>query len=70
MLIAAIALFGIGFPALRWLNAVLGAWVAVAALLLPHTSAVTVWNNIIVGLAVLLVSVGGLSRPMMQSPMP
>jgi hypothetical protein len=28
------------------------------------------WNNIIVGLLVLLVAVGGISRPLPQSPMP
>ena len=30
----------------------------------------TMWNNVIVGLLVLLVAVGGISRPLPLSPMP
>ncbi len=70
LLVVIFALSALKIPAMRWLNTAVGVWVVIGAALLPHASVATVWNNVIAGLLVLLVSVGGLSRPMPQSPMP
>ncbi len=70
LLVAALAVATMWIRPVRWLNAALGLWVVVGAVLIPHGSAGTLWNNLIVGLLVLLISVGGLTRPMPQSPMP
>ena len=70
LVVLVIALSALRIPPMRWLNTAIGIWVVIGAALLPHASVGTVWNNIIVGLLVLLVSVGGLSRPLPQSPMP
>jgi hypothetical protein len=70
LLVAAIALVALRIRPMRWLNAAIGAWVVIAGVLLPHIAVGTMWNNIIVGLLVLLVAVGGISRPLPLSPMP
>ena len=70
LLVMAIALVALRIRPMRWLNAAIGAWVVIAGFLFPHIAAGTMLNNIIVGLLVLLVSVGGISRPPPLSPMP
>ena len=70
LLVAAIALVAFRIRPMRWLNAAIGAWVVAGAVLFPHVATGTMWNNVIVGLLVLLVAVGGISRPLPLSPMP
>ncbi len=69
-LVVVFALSALRIPPMRWLNTAVGAWVVMGAALLPHAAVATVWNNMILGLLVVLVSVGGLSRALPQSPMP
>ena len=61
LLVVVFALTAMRIPPMRWLNTAVGAWVVMGGALLPHASGNTVWNNVIVGLAVLLVSAGWLS---------
>lgn len=70
LLVAAIALVALRIRPTRWLNAAIGAWLVIAGFLLPDIAVGTMWNNIMVGLLVLLVAVGGISRPLPLSPMP
>ncbi len=51
----AVALLALRVPALRWANAALGAWLVVATWALPHAALATMWNNTLVGIAMLLV---------------
>ena len=56
LLAVAFALWALWMPAMRWWNTLLGAWVVIAAIVLPHIAAGTRWNNIIVGALILLIS--------------
>ena len=69
-LVVVFAATGLRIPPMRWLNTSVGVWVVIAGALLPHTSVGTIWNNILVGLLIVLVSVGGLSRPAVQNLLP
>jgi hypothetical protein len=40
----------------RYLNAALGAWLLLCALFLPHLSAATFWNEILVGFAMVIIA--------------
>jgi hypothetical protein len=40
-----------GRKALRLINAALGGWLVISALLLPHAKAATFWNHLMVGAA-------------------
>ena len=56
LLVIAFALWAFWMPTMRWWNTALGAWIVIAGFALPHQSAGTQWNNIIVGVLVLLIS--------------
>jgi hypothetical protein len=56
-----IALVAIGTPGFRFLNTVAGAWLIISAFVLPTISAATRWNNFIVGVVVLILSLYGTS---------
>jgi len=56
ILVVAFALWALWVPNMRWWNALLGAWAVVAAFVLPHVSGATLWNNIIIGVLILVVS--------------
>jgi hypothetical protein len=51
-----IALLSFGTPALRYVNTAAGVWLAISSFLFPTISAGTTWNNVIIGLAIALVS--------------
>ena len=59
--ITSFALMGLWWPQTRWLNAVAAAWVIVSVWVLP-TGPITAWNNTIVGVAVLVMSLAGAGR--------
>jgi hypothetical protein len=68
-LIVTFALLATTLPAARLVNTTLGAWVAVSGFLLPRWSTATVWNNLIVGLAVVGFSLIP-SLPLRRGPRP
>jgi hypothetical protein len=65
--VAVIAAAGLSLPSLRYLNTVAGAWLALSAFALPVATAATQWNNFLVGLAVLGLSLVE-SRPVQFGP--
>jgi hypothetical protein len=54
--ITVVALFAMIFPWLRHVNAALAIWLFVSAFVLPASRPATVWSNVCVAIAVLLVS--------------
>jgi hypothetical protein len=55
--IAVIAgIVSIGAPSWRYINTAVGAWLIISSLALRRVSAGTLWNNLLVGIAILLVS--------------
>jgi hypothetical protein len=61
VLIASLALVAMSAPAVRWLNTILSFWLFVSVWALPHHSLATMFNNAVVALVVLevtLVSAG------------
>lgn len=56
VLITAVALGALAAPALRWLNTALGAWLIFSTLFAWPATMGTVWNNVIVGIIVLMLS--------------
>ena len=54
--IAGVAAVGLGAPQIRWLNALLAAWLIVSVFALPTLMGGTFWNNLLVGVASLIVS--------------
>lgn len=43
-------------PGWRWATAVLGLWLAISTQAIPHIETATLWNNVLVGLAVFVAS--------------
>jgi hypothetical protein len=43
-------------PNWRYINTAVGAWLVISCLAFPRISAGTLWNNLLVGIAILLVS--------------
>ena len=56
VLVIAFALWSFWWPTMRFWNTLMGAWVIFAGIVLHHSSAGTQWNNIILGVLILLVS--------------
>ncbi len=56
MLAVIFSLVAIPVPPVRFVNSLLAVWLFVSAFALPHLSAVTVWNNAIVAIAIFIVS--------------
>ncbi|APR81664.1 Hypothetical protein A7982_07013 [Minicystis rosea] len=54
VLATAFALIAMRVPEVRYLNAVLGAWLFISVWALPTMSRATVWNNVLVGLAMFI----------------
>jgi hypothetical protein len=52
----AIACLAMKVPRLRYINGLIGAWLVASAVLSPNTSAVTTWNNVLVGCAIFSVA--------------
>jgi hypothetical protein len=57
--VATIAPFEVGSPRVRTLNAAAGLVLVLSACALPHTTALTLWNNALIGLAMIGVSFFG-----------
>jgi hypothetical protein len=50
------ALVGLAVPAARYLNTILAIWLFISAWALPTTTPGTIWNNVLVAIAVFVVS--------------
>ncbi len=50
------ALVAMAIPAFRWVNTALAVWLFLSTLFLPHQSAGTIWNNVIVAGVVFVLS--------------
>ena len=61
IVVFAIALIAAGMPWLRFLNTAAGAWLMISAFVLPTVTAATRWNNFIVGVVVVILSLYGTS---------
>lgn len=59
IIIAAVALIGLAAPAIRYLNTLLGIWLLISVFALPAIAAGTRWNNFIVSVFVIGVSLAG-----------
>lgn len=55
--IAVVAAVGLAVPQVRWINTALAAWLIISVWALPTLAAATFWNNLLVGIASLIVSV-------------
>jgi hypothetical protein len=69
------ALVAMGVPWVRYLNTLLAIWLFISAWALPSTSAGTIWNNVLVAIAIFIVSLipsepGGELRGFMGRPAP
>jgi hypothetical protein len=51
-----LALISMRVPAVRYLNTALAVWLFISAWALPHISVATVWNNVLVAIAIFFVS--------------
>jgi len=63
ILTIAIALVSLYVAWTRWMNVVLGAWLTASTLVIEHAVIPTMWNNVLVGLLVILAS---LASPMVH----
>ncbi len=61
IVIFAVALIAVGATGFRFLNTAAGAWIVISAFVLPTISAATRWNNFIVGVVVVILSLVGTS---------
>ena len=50
------ALIGLAAPAARYLNTILAIWLFISAWALPTVNAGTIWNNVLVAIAIFVVS--------------
>jgi hypothetical protein len=57
------ALAAMSFPVFRWANTALAAWLFLATVWLPHLSAATVWNNVLVAGVVFTLSLFPSGKP-------
>jgi hypothetical protein len=57
----AVALVAVGATGFRFLNTAAGAWLVISVFVLPSVSAATRWNNFIVGVVVIILSLVGTS---------
>jgi hypothetical protein len=57
LLVVGLALLAIGpVPSARYGNAVVGGWLILSVFLLPRVSIGTMWNHLLVGIAILILS--------------
>jgi hypothetical protein len=54
-----VALIATTVPAVRYINTAVGIWLIISGFALPHLRVGTVWNNVLVGIAIALVSLVG-----------
>jgi hypothetical protein len=50
------ALVAMGVPWVRYLNTLLAIWLFISAWALPNTSVGTIWNNVLIAIAIFIVS--------------
>lgn len=67
-LIAIFALIGLAAPPARFLNTILSVWLFISTWAMPTISSATVWNNVLVAIAVFIVSL--LHGPMIEPHVP
>lgn len=73
VLCVAFALIAMSMPSARYLNTALSIWLFLSAFLLPRISTATLWNNVLVAIAIFVVSLvpseeAPLRRPARQMP--
>jgi hypothetical protein len=51
-----VGIVSIGAPRWRYINTIVGAWLIISGFALPRVTGGTFWNNLLVGIAILLVS--------------
>jgi hypothetical protein len=56
ILTVAFSLSATNKPQMRYLNTILAIWLFISAWALPHVSAATVWNNVLVAIAIFVLS--------------
>ena len=59
IIVAAVAALALTWPTVRYLNTLAGAWLIISAFALPTITAGTRWNNFIVGIVVVILSLAG-----------
>jgi hypothetical protein len=60
----AAALVSLSVPVIRYVNTAVGVWLIISSFVLPHVSPATVWNHVLVGAAMLFMSLVGPSPSM------
>lgn len=68
VLVAAVAVIAMWAPPARYLNAALGVWLFISAFALPSVSSATVWNHVIVGIAIFAASLMSTTTRVRTSP--
>lgn len=63
LITAGVALAGFWMPEIRWINAVAGAWLIISVFALYTPKPGTFWNNLLVGIVILLASLVGSGPP-------
>jgi hypothetical protein len=56
IIVTAVALISLSVPTFRYVNTLAGAWLIISGFALPRVTSGTTWNNVLVGIAVFLVS--------------
>ena len=56
IIVAAVAAIALAWPAIRYLNTLAGAWLIISAFAMPAVTSGTRWNNFIVGVVVVVLS--------------
>ena len=59
IIVAGVAALALTWPTIRYLNTLAGAWLIISAFALPTITAGTRWNNFIVGIVVVVLSLAG-----------
>jgi hypothetical protein len=54
-----VAWIAVATPPIRFINTAVGIWLIISAFALPHMNTGTVWNNVLVGIAIAIVSLIG-----------
>jgi len=54
-----VGLIALGSPAARFVNTLVGVWLVISAFSVPLLSVATRWNNVLVGVAIFIVSLVG-----------
>ena len=59
IIVAVVAALALTWPTIRYLNTLAGAWLIISAFALPTITAGTRWNNFIVGIVAVVLSLAG-----------